>query len=253
MSYGTRDAVVVIPTYRNRLSPSERASLSRCVEVLGKHPITFIAPAGLELAPEVRAVAGARVRRFHPAYFKSVDGYNRLLLNPRLYQGFSEYEYILIHQLDVFVFHDHLSEWCRRGFHYVGSPWPAGSPVVTSVGPQCSLVGRMKSRLGIGVPGRVGNGGFSLRHVRTALWSLRLLAFGRRGWVGNEDLFWSFYVPSYLPWFRIPSADVAVHFGFEQEPEECFKRAGGRLPFGCHRWMTYGTEFWRPHLCSMEE
>jgi hypothetical protein len=238
-------AAVVIPTFRSELTAPERISLMRCVEVLGRHPIFFIAPKGMALAEEVRAVKTARVIRFHTGFFAGIAGYNRLMLSTSFYTHFLAFQYILIYQLDAFVFQDALTEWCERGYDYVGSPWPKGDEGTIWAARQCSLVRRALARLGVQPRSWVGNGGFSLRNVRSSLLALRLLAFGVRLWEGNEDVFWSFYVRSYLPWFRIPTTEVALSFGFERDPERCFIEKDGKLPFGCHKWEMYGQEFWQ--------
>ena len=60
---------------------------------------------------------------FDPAYFTSIQGYNRLLLSTEFYQRFLGSAYLLICQLDVFVFRDELAGWVARGYDYVGAPW----------------------------------------------------------------------------------------------------------------------------------
>jgi hypothetical protein len=140
------------------------------------------------------------------------------------------------------LFSDELGTWCERGYDYVGAPWtrrtPAGEPYFTGVG----------------------NGGLSLRRVGSCR---RVLAnrgrsrlrkaadLARNPWP-YEDKFWSLEAPRLEPSFRIPSPEVAVAFAFETEPRFCFEANGRRLPFGCHRWMTYDPEFWRPHLLPEE-
>src|SRR4051812_47391380 len=123
-----QEVAVVIPTYRSVLDSDERKSLSQCIKVLGSYPIIFVAPLGLELAPEIRQLNNIQVIRFPAHYFAGIAGYNALMLSPAFYQAFSEFRYILIHQLDVFVFRDALSEWCRYDFDYVGAPWEEDAP-----------------------------------------------------------------------------------------------------------------------------
>ena len=85
------------------------------------------------------------------------------MLNPNFYQRFRRFEYILIYQLDAFVFSDRLEEFCRLGYDYIGAPWPLGDG--------------NKHNEELVVEGNhfltVGNGGFSLRRVQAcidALW-----------------------------------------------------------------------------------
>jgi hypothetical protein len=249
------EVAVVIPTYREFLSQSERLSLQRCLDILGLHPIVFVAPEGLDLAPEVRAAQknGARVFRFNVRYFRGIEGYNQLLLSQTFFERFLTFRYILIHQLDVLVFADELLDWCGRGFDYIGPPWPENDPAIIWAAKRCSLPRRALASIRILPKSRVGNGGFTLRNVRAALNSLRILSLGVRLWSGNEDIFWSFYVKSYLPWFKLPDTRTALAFGFEKDPERCFEMNGRRLPFGCHKWEVHGPAFWHRVLTRPDD
>lgn len=88
---------------------------------------------------------------FHENYFKSIDGYNKLMLSPSFYKAFSNYEYILIYQLDAWVFKDELQHWCNQKYDYIGAPIYQNN----------KLIG-------------IGNGGFSLRKVD---YCLKVLAY----------------------------------------------------------------------------
>ena len=121
-------AAVVIPIYKPRyadLDWYEKISLERCIKVLGHHPIIFIAPDDREfdyLPTEI----DYSIERFEQNYFSGRNGYNILMLNPNFYNRFRDYEYILICQLDAFVFSDRLEEFCRLGYDYIGAPWALG-------------------------------------------------------------------------------------------------------------------------------
>lgn len=60
---------------------------------------------------------------FPDTYFKGIAGYNRLMMSPEFYETFAQWEYILIYQTDAWVFSDRLSEWCSKGYDYIGAPW----------------------------------------------------------------------------------------------------------------------------------
>ncbi|MBO7213161.1 MAG: hypothetical protein J6U99_01215, partial [Rikenellaceae bacterium] len=108
--------VVVIPTYRNELSEWEKLSLEQCVKVLSKnHHIKIVAPEGIDSH-------GLQVERFDSKFFDGLAGYNKLMLAAEFYDRFSDYDYILIYQLDGWVFRDRLNEWCSQGWDYIGAP-----------------------------------------------------------------------------------------------------------------------------------
>ena len=242
-------------------------SLERTARILGAHPLIAVAPAGLDTEPLLARYAGIRVERFPKRYFRSLRGYNNMMLSDEFYRRFASYEYILLCQLDAFPIRDELAEWCRKGWDYVGAPWFADF----ERGGSDAFIG-------------AGNGGFSLRRVdafRAVLaagtlhadperWatlgrdfrlrSTRLVpiligasrVLPRVPWArlfrmcfsGNEDLFWSAYAPFMLPGFRTAPVDEALRFAFDCQPRLCWERAGRRLPFGCHAWFKYDPAFW---------
>ncbi|HEX2829933.1 MAG TPA: DUF5672 family protein [Burkholderiales bacterium] len=149
-------ALVVVPLYRESLDPAETIALTQCCRLLSRHAVAFVAPDGLDVA-RAKAIAeregaAACVERFAAPYFRSSGTYNALLLSENFYRRFEAHEYILIHQLDAFAFADELDRFCALGYDYIGAPW---------------LHDPSRGRI-------VGNGGFSLRKVESALRVLQL-------------------------------------------------------------------------------
>lgn len=144
-------ALVVVPLYREALDPAETIALTQCCRVLKRNAIAFAAPDTLDVSRATaiasREGAESRVERFEAAYFRSSGTYNALLLSGAFYRRFETCEYILIHQLDAFAFSDELERFCALGYDYIGAPW---------------LHDPKRGRI-------VGNGGFSLRKVASAL------------------------------------------------------------------------------------
>jgi hypothetical protein len=258
----TRPAVVSIPVYQPAPSALEAFSLARCAAVLGRHPFVFFGPASLDFGAYLALAPGGRVLHFDDRYFGSLGGYSELLIRPHFYEAFADFEYLLIYQLDAFVFEDHLEEWCAKGYDYLGAPW-------------------------LGDDGRwtgVGNGGFSLRRVRSCLdvlhcqrkltprefWEhvrkttpsplIRALKYHRkllmylgigtclpaflRKWVRRqepEDMFWGLHAARYHPPFRVAPVEEAIAFAVEAGLELTHARFEKRPPFGCHRnWLLEG-------------
>ena len=60
------------------------------------------------------------------------------------------YKYMLIYQLDAWVFTDNLQEWCDKGYDYIGAPFLS---IVKKNSPRVIFKG-------------VGNGGLSLRRIQ---------------------------------------------------------------------------------------
>ena len=268
-----KQAVVIIPVYKRVIEAEERISLQQTFRVLGNHPIVLVCPKNLNVSEYERLALSEKVvlevERFDDEFFNGIKGYNRLLLSECFYRCFSMYNYILICQPDAYVFKDELEEWCEKGYDYMGAP----------------LFGRFSDTEFHINQGRVGNGGFSLRRVRTyldffngkkpvfrfkaipqiirfrekpfnrwAVWLLMTLGWRNtprsvaRHWKYNEDDFWSGFLSITNYALKKPSVREAMHFAFERFPSEVFGITR-ELPFGCHAWRKYQYEtFWKDYI-----
>jgi hypothetical protein len=239
---GAGQAIVVVPVYKPQPNEREAVSWNRCLEDFTHTPIALVAPEGLDLTAylpsgrlETRPI---HVVRFDPGFFLSTLTYSRLLLSAGFYQAFASYEFILIYQLDVFVFRDELADWCARGWDYIGAPWVDCEWIAEA---RASWPPETRDNV-------VGNGGFSLRRVAPALRLLTEMPDCAERGGGNEDLFWAFRAPACTP-FKIPKLEEATAFAFEVRPDRAFARNGSKLPFGCHGWHHGDMlDFWRPVL-----
>ncbi|KAA6323881.1 hypothetical protein EZS27_026729 [termite gut metagenome] len=114
---------VIIPIYRSFLSENERISLDRTYHVLKNHPIVVVKPDSLKTNTLSENYPALIFESFDDAYFRSLSGYNQLMLSEEFYERFADAGYILICQLDVYIFKDELKEWCLKGYDYIGAPW----------------------------------------------------------------------------------------------------------------------------------
>ena len=257
-----RTAAVVIPVYKPDMSPDEEISFRQCVEVLKSHPIVLIKPHSLSIDTYLDIYPRLLVESFDDAYFQSIRGYNRLMLSADLYERFTAYEYILIHQLDAFVFRDELLHWCKKNYDYIGAPWlkPPGKENVFERIARARQ-SRKAYRENTKQPGsilpvewqinnRVGNGGFSLRRVSKML----LICRQRRSMIEhynrhnthhlfNEDVFWALEPNRFGKVLAIPDYKKAARFSIEFHAVYAFELNKGKLPFGCHAWHLH-RDFW---------
>jgi len=241
-----KEAAVVIPIYNTMLRPFELIGLQRCFNVLSGHSIFFVAPEGLSLDELSLPPESFRVVTFSKDYFGSIAGYNKLMLSTEFYERFLDYRYILIHQLDAFVFSDQLSYWCSLNYDYIGAPWIEGNWKDEF---SHSSLGVLRKLRGKGHE-YVGNGGFSLRKVKKALLVLKVFHSMAKSWKNYEDIFWGLAVPAFFPFFKVPHMDIALRFSFETNPRQCFMKNNFQLPFGCHAWEKYDIDFWRPYFAK---
>jgi hypothetical protein len=264
MTASTYPVCVVIPVYQSKLSPTEQVALDRCIAVLGNHPIAVVKPESLSLDELFSRHPRLLRENFPDEFFADLKGYNRLLLSDEFYARFAAYKFILVYQLDAFVFSDQLLNWCSRGYDYIGAPWLPPGPLPGRIGRALIAVRRKWHRL---LNRRVrskdhaskpqfaystGNGGFSLRRIAAmrrvlaeldgrAEWYRHSIA---RGW--HEDIFFSVEANRYRTRIRIPNAHESAYFSWETNPGVAAQLTKGALPFGCHGWNKLHRDVWRP-------
>lgn len=245
---------VVVPLYRTALDQPERKSLTHNLEVLGnRYPVVFIMPEGVDAPAEAAGYPVMRVSDEWLGRKNGLAGYNRMMMSREFYDLFSDCDYILICQTDVWLFRDELEEWCNRGYDYVAAPFPR-RPIYDNPVVRCWLKLRKMLCGGNGrimrqdTFGRIINGGFSLRKVDShreacVRYADIIERFNRcEHHLYNEDLFWGI-IPRE---FRYPTVDEALEFSFDVKPDYCYRLTGGRLPFGCHGWFKPKPYmFWR--------
>lgn len=252
---------IVIPIYKESLDRYEELSLRQCLKILKKYKVFIVTYEHLELSNYYNIAGEYNVQLdkifFPPSFFEGIEGYNRLMKSKDFYLSFSSFKYILIYQLDAFVFKDDLENWCRLGYDYIGAPWVEDDDGKT-----------------VNVNDwKVGNGGLSLRKVSHCLkvlkWKGPVLKYSyykklkylpyMLGWKNNiayfknsnmnEDaLFSGFLSPSYLnP--NLPSPVEAASFAFEKYPSYLYRVCNNHLPFGCHAFLKYEYDsFWKQYI-----
>ena len=254
--------VIAIPIYKDELSAEEQLSLDQCFRILSNFDIVFFAPKRLE---NCSYAEGRQVLYFDNNFFEGRTGYNRLTLSKAFYSKFRNYRYMLLYQLDAYVFRDELLDWCNKGYSYIGAPW------LTGFNQDASKYNLWKT----------GNGGFSLRRIEDFIQVLsqpfkrvrsiskikrnyRHLNAVKRNAVAireflarqnslhhfvslysyNEDNFWSIYAHLFYPHFSILPPEEALAFAQECGGQYFYERRGKVLPFGCHAWQRYEPDFW---------
>ena len=212
---------VVIPTYKEELDEFEKISLAQVRKILGKYPLVFVAPEGKNFSYFKQ---GDLLAQFPPQFFQSTKTYTRLLMSPKFYEAFENFDYILIYQLDAFVFYDALEFFCSLGYDYIGAPVAYHSWY------------GMKTKK---TP-RVGNGGFSLRKVKTCRQLLEECA-NLPEWdycLENfcEDAFFGMCGTREYINFKTAPVLVTVCFAVDYFPDRFLRRVENKIPFGCHGW-----------------
>ncbi len=265
---------IVIPVHKEDMDRYESISLSQCLNVFAGFSFSLTFPEGLNIDRYKQQFAAKQLdfkpEPFDPAHFRSVDDYNLLMLRPGFYDRFLGYDYILIYQLDSFVFRNELTKWCNFGYDYVGAPWAYLQN------------GKLRFK-------GVGNGGFSLRNparlkefllsdsIRMnfrGFWKLysahnlitrlaqlpkiaiRLMGYhNRKSWFFNQVDVNEDYVFGLISQYsnhklEVPPVKLAMQFAFDQCPKALFEMNNQELPFGCHGWSQSeeNLEFWKQYI-----
>jgi len=256
-----KKVAIIVPFYQNIISAYEKIALQQCERILNAHPKIAIKPTSLTLPEDANAVTFSDVISFDDNYFKGLAGYNRLMLSSEFYDRFAEYEYVLIYQMDCFVFKDELTYWCQQDLDYIGAPWikktyhkNAAELLWLRLGKYFS--GRFNSADNevpnkYQLENKVGNGGFSLRRVKK-FYDLCIIMkptidfyLSNATNLYNEDVFWSIEVNREKRVLNIPACETGLKFAFEVPPLKAHMLNEQSLPFGCHDWDKY-ADFWRP-------
>ena len=225
-----KQAVVVIPIYREILKLSEKAALEQVRRVLGAYDICFMAPERMKGFLEHRGEWG---EYWPDDCFADVRAYSHLLLTEEFYSRFIEY--MLLYQLDAFVFSDRLQEFCLMGYDYIGAPMPHWTGWKHT---------------------KVGNGGLSLRKISACLdvTKNKQEIYKRTGrgdeFEFAEDKFFGYCGYDEQILFTTPDARTALSFAVEYDVMKAYSRLSeDNLPFGCHAWSkAWYWRIWEPFI-----
>lgn len=223
-----KKCVIAIPVYKQNLNIFEKESLKQVVSILGdKYELVLVCPYTLNV-DDYNEIADYEfsVLRCNNAFFKSQRGYSDLCEAWQFYDAFSEYEFMVIYQLDAWIFEDRLDYFIEKNYDYIGGPHLIGS------------YGHPKE-------GENGNGGFCLRKIKPFLEVTKRTDFSI--YKGLEDCVFTIDLKRN---FRLAPIDLCREFSFQEVPHIQFKKNGNRLPMGCHAFRKFGDKFWKQYISA---
>lgn len=263
-----KEIVIAIPVYKKKPDSDETMSLMQCLKVLSRYNFVLVCPHDLDTA-EYDRIAGKELatERFDKGFFDGIRGYNSLMLSQQFYLRFKEYDYMLIYQLDAWVFSDQLEEWCKKGYDYVGAPWfgdwktHEDGEELTDCGNGGLSLRRISKFIEITNPNatamtrgeicrryfkhfKTWGGGIErmLGFKNTIAWHMRK---NRHLW---EDAYFCRALKGLRYELKLPTAEEAALFSFERSSGYLFSITG-KLPFGCHAWRKYEYDtFWKKYI-----
>lgn len=230
-----KNVCVAVPIYKDSINEFEEISLIQVLRVMNKYRIYFFAPKKLVnpkyLIDKKALGCNFEIIYFDDYYFESTTRYSELLLDTRFYDRFIDYKYILVYQLDAFIFFDKLHSFMDDEYDYIGAPWEW----------ECYK----------DFP--VGNGGLSLRNVRRC----RDLVSKKDSIIENnpykeyfsvgEDVFFSYCGSNKSIDFRTPDPYVASTFAVQDNSFDGIQDIIFRgLPLGIHHFPKWNYYFWKP-------
>lgn len=260
--------LILIPVYKSEMSESERIAFLRAVRIFNRRRLAICTYCGLDISAYTEILdqhgVSYQIDYFDKVYFRSTEGYNELHLNPDLYKHYLQYTYMLIYQLDAYIFDDDLDRWIEKGYDYIGAPWFDKN--------NASFCG-------------IGNGGFCLKRVQWWYDELnrRIPVYSPKALLtvhpikGIRSFFkYLLYIVGYknttrylfktyrinedgLPYFiqsnswrhipHVPDMQTAIQFSFECYPSKLYALNHNKLPMGCHAWKKYEyEEFWKNYI-----
>lgn len=231
---------ISIPVYTKNFTESERFNISTSLSNLKGFDVYLLAPLSLDITSYKKEFGIENIIRFPDQCFISIESYSRLMLSKDFYQAFNGFSHVLICQPDAIVLKPELDYWISQPYDYIGAPWPKGYEYtirLDSIEIDMSILSKTF----------VGNGGFSLRNIKSCLDLFDEFPTVHEEWLtyGHaEDLFFGL-VSTLSKNFRIPNLMVAALFSHETEPEYLYKLIGNQLPFGCHAYEKYSPGHWK--------
>jgi hypothetical protein len=270
----SNSCVILIPLYKSvsSLSEGEKLSIRRTNTIFSAHDIIFIAPDSINVTEyEVEFSNDLNFFLIPDIHFDDINSYSKLLMSSFFYVYFKQYDWMLICQPDVYVFKNDLHQFTNQNEYFF-----IGAPVIDS-----QIKGWENQTW-------VGNGGFSLRRIKTCIDVTKRLEkikkissfLGVNNLMDKNILFLFFrvvietfsrinynsFVTKYLHegpvnedvfwclWVPLifkknRPADIATATKFSFETNpESLFQRIGNLPMGCHAWEKYNPEFWRNYI-----
>ena len=211
---------IIIPTYKtyDRLSMIEKKYLENNIKVLNDYPIIILCPDNLNTNSYNNLEINSFLK-FDASFFKNVNCYNDLMLSTAFYEQLKEYDYMLLVQLDAYVFKNDLEYFLGLGYDYIGN---------------LHKIPHVKDKM------INGNGGFSLRKIDSFINASKTIKKDLNGIKDWEDIMYSYW---YKDKMNIAPDEISLKFGWQQNPNKCYEMNGNKLPFGCHKPHIFGKDF----------
>lgn len=233
--------IQLTPVYRSSLDPKESKRLKITLSRNLKWPHAFFGPESMNYSELQAVFPQSQIFKFPDKFFESTQSYSLLMLDTNFYERFSDFEALVITQLDSIVVKEIPSNLVEE-FDYVGALWKRPFQIF-AVGKRLFMTQNSIFRP-ISYEIWIGNGGLSLRNINATLDVLRryhkpnrILRFIRPNKGLNEDVILSYLMCKYVK--RLPPIEESKNLFLEFESEN-LKHVGNAIGF--HALEKYNPE-----------
>lgn len=221
------DCIIMIPIYKQFLSKTEDASLRQVIKILGNsYELCICCPFNIFTDYYTyKYNYNFSYLQCNNNYFVKQMSYSWLCEEAEWYKCFQNYKFMLIYQLDGWIFKNEIDKFVKLDYDYIGSPWRAGINSLTH-------------------NEMVGNGGISLRKIETFINICTNLDLSKynQAFVNLEDLLFCHMLKDQL---NIAPVKDAIPFCVDQDPEYWYNKNNKQLPMATHGWEKFGkSTFW---------
>lgn len=239
---------VIVPAYKAVPDADEQKCFERICRIFHDYPIVLCNPQDLDTSYYRKVYPPLRFLSMNKDYFLSTAAYNRLMLSSEFYAAFlKQYDYILICQLDVWVFRNNLPQWIDKNYDYIGAPWHNRAlHLIQYFTVKQGIKTVFRALKGRNFNHAVGNGGFSLRKVQAFFEICKTNQTSI--WKANEDYFWSFLAkhPDGTK-LRVPTDTEAAAFCIETDARHYMKDRT-LPPMAVHAYKKYDFSYWKSFI-----
>ena len=222
----TNNCAVVIPIYKTVLTKIESASLQKVINTLGSnYDIYLLHGKSLKinsLSEKFNFIFGDC--SCEDVFLSGRAPYSDMCEMKEFYQMFSKYQYILIYQLDAWIFEDRLEYFIKHDYDFYGSIHTFS-----------------------GHSNAVGNGGFSLRKVSSFIKVCTKYENKNIDIPSTypEDLCFTVGLKNEI---KIAPLNLCLEFGFQNSPKLLFIKNKNKLPMGCHAFEKCDFNWWKKYI-----
>lgn len=243
---------IVIPVYKKDLNCVEEVSIQRLNKIVGKknYDVYLVCPDSLDTTEYDKYFSKLKIERFADKYFQSTATYSQLCVSYDFYDRFSNYQYMLIYQLDCYIFEDKIRDWCNKGYDYIGGP-------ILSTDCGWDTVKKSQKKY----QPYVGNGGLSLRKIEVfkeicdpngELRKTYNITDEKLETIKWED---KYFCNDLYPFYdlNVPDWREALYFGMDMSIDVIYNYFKFKdLPMAVHSWDK-NIRWWRTRLDEIKD